>query len=676
MLHHSRSKKSDPRTNRKEKHHRDHFFEKQPYSSVKQARDLFWCYPFNVRLHHSDSSYVSNLKGMGSESFENETPEHMRLLFRENKLGKCTTAGMCGEHLQSNVAIIPSEYAADFRKFVDLNSGPCSLLYESKVGEVGAPLLAKGSDIRTDLPAYNVFVNGKACEDVESLANYNWDDMVTFYFGCIFAFEKKYHSADNPIPNIEGGKNVSMHATNIPCFEAGPFGCNLLVSMKPLPENLIDKAVSETLQLDFTHGAPVHIGNPAEIGIEDLNSSSIAFHDEVADKPLTLREGDVPVFWACGVTSGHALEAARIPITFSHSPGCMFITDRTNEDARALLNAKTYPEARTVCLDKTRKIFSLVSCQTWDKITKLESLIIDDPGNRGVQFLQEKTDLHSAALSISQSAKSVAILTGFSCLPELTPSIENDGISGAVAIAKAVQALGKPVTLIVGKTEKQIFKDILMWCHANGILKHEVSVVTVENAAEMLYDELMDQKRFSHLISIERPGRNSNGQYCTMNKKDISGSVDAVDELFLEAKKHPEIVTIGIGDGGNEIGMGKVLERVAANVKHGSEIGCTVSCDYLITAGVSNWGGYALAKAIYMCVSCPVHDRYRRKSLGLPSEPILDDFVTTVEQEEKLLEHLVSLNIRDGITKEASMSVDGIDFVPYHANKIADIAAV
>ena len=101
------------------------------------------------------------------------------------------------------------------------------------------------------------------------------------------------------------------------------------------------------------------------------------------------------------------------------------------------------------------------------------------------------------------------------------------------------------------------------------------------------------------------------------------------------AKKHPEIVTIGIGDGGNEIGMGKVLERVAVNVKHGSEIGCTVSCDYLITAGVSNWGGYALAKAIYLCASCPVHDRYRRKSLGGPSEPLLDDFVTTVEQVNK-----------------------------------------
>ena len=101
--------------------------------------------------------------------------------------------------------------------------------------------------------------------------------------------------------------------------------------------------------------------------------------------------------------------------------------------------------------------------------------------------------------------------------------------------------------------------------------------------------------------------------------------------LFV-AKQHPEIVTIGIGDGGNEIGMGKVFERVAANIQHGSEIACTVPTNYLIAAGVSNWGGNALAKAIYMCASCPVHDRYRRKGLGYTHQFVMADFVTSVEQ--------------------------------------------
>ena len=101
--------------------------------------------------------------------------------------------------------------------------------------------------------------------------------------------------------------------------------------------------------------------------------------------------------------------------------------------------------------------------------------------------------------------------------------------------------------------------------------------------------------------------------------------------LFL-AKKHPEIVTIGIGDGGNEIGMGKVFERVAANVQYGSEIACTIASDYLISAGVSNWGGYALAKAIFMCVSCPVHERYRRRGIGHACQFAMTDFVSTIDQ--------------------------------------------
>ena len=110
------------------------------------------------------------------------------------------------------------------------------------------------------------------------------------------------------------------------------------------------------------------------------------------------------------------------------------------------------------------------------------------------------------------------------------------------------------------------------------------------------------------------------------------GSFCNITFCLFTAKKHPEIVTIGIGDGGNEIGMGKVFERVVANVQFGSEIACSVASHYLITAGVSNWGGYALAKAIFMCASCPVHDRYRRKGLGHSGQFAMSDFVSTTEQ--------------------------------------------
>ena len=212
----------------------------------------------------------------------------------------------------------------------------------------------------------------------------------------------------------------------------------------------------------------------------------------------------------------------------------MFLSDMTASEAESHFQTYKYPEAKSICLDPTQQIYSLLSRDAWTRISEIENIILDDPGNRGVKHLIESGDLHCAALSISQSAKSVAIITGFPCLPEHTPRIENDGISGAIAIARAVQALGKAATLIVGKHEKAIFKDIALWCHSNGFFKHEVPVVVMDNAASMLYDELTDQKRFSHLISIECPGRNHQGQYNTMSKRDISDYCDPLDELFLE----------------------------------------------------------------------------------------------------------------------------------------------
>ena len=146
-----------------------------------------------------------------------------------------------------------------------------------------------------------MYKDGINDHSADTLINFNWDRMVTFYFGCSFTFEKKLISAGIPIRNIEEGKNVSMYTTNIQCNEAGPFTCNMVVSMRPLQSPFLDKAVNATLQMDFAHGAPIHIGNPALIGIEDLHSA-----DTIGDT-VTLQEGDIPVFWACGVTSSHAL---------------------------------------------------------------------------------------------------------------------------------------------------------------------------------------------------------------------------------------------------------------------------------------------------------------------------------------------------------------------------------
>ena len=226
-----------------------------------------------------------------------------------------------------------------------------------------------------------------------------------------------------------------------------------------------------------------------------------------------------------------------MPIAFSHSPGCMFLTDRTCDEMQVLANSNTYPETKVVCIDEEEQVFSMISLVNWNKLTDLEQFVIDDPGNRGVGKLIQPTDLHCAALSISQSAKSVAIVTGFPCMPGNEPPIENDGISGAVAIAKAVQALGKPVTFIVDRRDVNIFRQIVSHCVQTGILKHEVSVTALgDSTKSILFDDLTEQARFSHLIGIERPGRTSTGIYSTMGKVDISHLCDPIDELFIEGK--------------------------------------------------------------------------------------------------------------------------------------------
>eukprot|EP00794_Sanderia_malayensis_P020587 gene20587-22618_t len=366
-----------------------------------------------------------------------------------------------------------------------------------------------------------------------------------------------------------------------------------------------------------------------------------------------------------------------MPLSISHYPGGMFISDRTPDEMQSITDAKIYPAAKAVCLNESSQTYSLVSRRIWDQMTSLEQLILHDPGKRGVRHLTQTGDFHHAALSLSQNAKSVAIVTGFPCLVDFDPPIENDGLAGAICIARAVQSLGKPVTFIVDKRDVGLFRTILGHCHETGLLKHEASVVSLVGPdsapRSILFDAFTGQARFSHLVSIERPGRSATGTYHTMSKIDITNACDPIDELFIAAAGHEEIVTIGIGDGGNEIGMGKVYEKTVEHVKFGAEIATVVAVDHLITAGVSNWGGYALTRAILLCANCPVHDRYIRKGIGKPRQFSVDDFSLTVKQEDELSRYLLSLGIRDGVRKELSHSVDGFDFYPHHADMINQI---
>jgi uncharacterized protein YcsI (UPF0317 family) len=221
--------------------------------------------------------------------------------------------------------IVPAPLAANFREFCARNPGPCPLLDETEPGSFEPKHVAPGADLRTDLPRYRIYTDGTLTAEVDSLVDAWRPDFVGFLLGCSFTFESALARAGIPLRHIELGRNIAMYRTNRPCQPAGPFHGPLVVSMRPVPLDRVPDAVRLTARLPRAHGAPVHIGDPAALGIADLARPDYG-------DPLPVRKGETPVFWACGVTPQAAAEAAQLPLLISHAPGYMFITDLVDED--------------------------------------------------------------------------------------------------------------------------------------------------------------------------------------------------------------------------------------------------------------------------------------------------------------------------------------------------------
>jgi uncharacterized protein YcsI (UPF0317 family) len=186
------------------------------------------------------------------------------------------------------------------------------------------PQIAPGADLRTDLPKYRVYEQGVLKLELEEVVDHFHEDMVSFLLGCSFSFESALINAGIPIRNVEEGKNVSMYITNRACAPAGPFSTSMVVSMRPMnPGNAI-RASQITTRFHSTHGAPIHLGSPEEIGIKDLSQPD--FGD-----PVTIQRGEIPVFWACGVTAILAATSTSLPLVITHSPGHMFVSDIRDE---------------------------------------------------------------------------------------------------------------------------------------------------------------------------------------------------------------------------------------------------------------------------------------------------------------------------------------------------------
>ena len=249
------------------------------------------------------------------------SPQALRHNIRSGKHSG-NTSGFAPGFVQCNIVILPADQANDFLRFCQLNPKPCPLIAAGEPGDPTVPPLGD-IDIRTDVPSYRVFRDGKLTEELPDITELWRDDLVSFALGCSFSFEEALLADGLEVRNVSEGVNVPMYRTNIDCTSAGPFAGNMVVSMRPFKAADAIRAVQICTRFPSVHGAPVHLGDPGLIGINDLALPD--YGDAVS-----MNDDELPVFWACGVTPQVALEAARPPFAITHSPGCMLVTDLRN----------------------------------------------------------------------------------------------------------------------------------------------------------------------------------------------------------------------------------------------------------------------------------------------------------------------------------------------------------
>ncbi|KAE8290377.1 D-glutamate cyclase, mitochondrial [Larimichthys crocea] len=387
---------------------------------------------------------------------------------------------------------------------------------------------------------------------------------------------------------------------------------------------------------------------------------------------------DVSVFWACGVTASRPSSAAN-PLAFSHSPGCMFLTDIPDcspppappppSDGARRPSTGPDGELTPLCflISHNPLWYSLASKSAVTRIRQLEAIIGEDPGQTRMCRCRE----------VLLTQIQVQLLRDrTSHLTRLMAHLDHrHGNHAAVAREAGDNGDGQ---------ESRGHDTAPSWMKLCA--EAAIPLVTFEDSGPdsalrfLCHHGDPSKPRYDHLVAIERSGRAADGNYYNMRGVNIKHLVDPVDDLFTAAQEIPGITTTGIGDGGNELGMGKLKEKVEALMPNGSLIACDVSADYAVTAGVSNWGGYAVACGLHLLHTCSSHQRYLKKGLGHTTlQEQIQDWTAnlpSVDKEEAVLSTLVSFGIRSGKTGHLAMEVDGLTFHPTHSDIITRLLEV
>ena len=255
------------------------------------------------------------------------TPLQLRHKVRSGEF-RLPTAGYCGDFAQANLVILPQSQADAFLLFCQRNQRACPLLAVGEPGQWNVGRLGEDMDLRSDIPGYNIYRGGQLAEQTHALHGVWRDDLVVFAIGCSFSFEQMLMDAGIRLRHIEQRRNVAMYRTNIRNHGAGPFGGEMVVSMRPMKAADAIRAIQITSRYPAVHGAPVHLGDPAWIGIQDIARPDYG-------DPVEIMPDELPVFWACGVTPQEAIRQARLPLAITHQPGYMLVTDIRNASLAA-----------------------------------------------------------------------------------------------------------------------------------------------------------------------------------------------------------------------------------------------------------------------------------------------------------------------------------------------------
>jgi len=259
-------------------------------------------------------------------NYSKMSPAEIRKLVRDGVITG-PTAGMSAGYAQANLVILPKEAAYDFLLFTQRNPKSCPILEVSDAGSRNLPFIADGCDIATDIPKYRVYEHGVLTGEYSDVSAFWRDDLVSFLIGCSFSFESELLDAGIEVRHITQNCNVPMYITNIDTVPAGRFSGKMVVSMRPIPHDQVVRAVTVTAAMPKVHGSPIHIGDPAAIGIKDIMKPD--FGDAVE-----IKEGEAPVFWPCGVTPQSVVMNVKPPFVITHSPGHMLVTDLKNTDLK------------------------------------------------------------------------------------------------------------------------------------------------------------------------------------------------------------------------------------------------------------------------------------------------------------------------------------------------------